>query len=70
MLGWLEMRGVATRRLDVTTASGLAEAAWLDLADLGQVPVLVLLAGVRELGRWVGRVPGPRELRPLLREAA
>ncbi len=60
------MRGAEARRLDVTTASGLAEAAWLDLADQDMVPVLILHRDGREVARWVGLAPSAAELRAIL----
>jgi hypothetical protein len=64
--GWLRERGVQVCVLDVTTAHGLAEAAWLEVADLGVVPVLILRARERELVRYVGSIPAPAELRRVL----
>lgn len=66
MIGWLAMRGVEARKLDVTQAAGLASAAELELADLEMVPVLAFFEDGRELARYVGTVPKPLELRRLL----
>ena len=64
---WLRMRGVGVRVHDVSTAEGLAWAAWLELADLGVVPVLALVDDQRgELCRYIGQVPSPAELRRVI----
>ena len=65
--GWLAMRGVEVVTYDVSTAAGLAGAAWLELADLDLVPVLVLVDDERgEICRYIGSVPPPAELRRVL----
>jgi hypothetical protein len=66
---WLRMRGVPVRVHDVSTAEGLAWAAWLELADLEVVPVLALVDDERgELVRYIGSVPAPEVLEAKLRE--
>jgi hypothetical protein len=57
------MLGVPVCVLDITTPKGLADAAWLELADLEVVPVLVLHDGERELTRYVGEIPTPAQIR-------
>lgn len=66
MLGWLRERGVQARELDITTPGGLGEAAWIDAADCEVVPVLILRDDARELVRYVGHLPQPRELRRVI----
>ena len=62
MLGWLRERGVEARTLDITTAEGLGEAAWLEAADEPVVPVLILRKGEAELVRYLEKLPPPTEL--------
>lgn len=66
MLGWLREQGVEARSLDLTTAEGLGEAAWLDAADEQVVPVLLIRDDAHELARYLGRLPEPAELRRVI----
>lgn len=70
MLGWLRERGVEARTLDITTAEGLGEAAWLEAADEPVVPVLILRDGDVEMVRYLGALPLPQELRRVIALAA
>jgi|GEM_PF-4691053 len=69
--GWLRQMGIAVTELDVGTPEGLAEAAWLDAADLEALPVLLLHDDAQgELRRWVGALPSPAQLRRFLLEVS